>query len=293
MPLLQSIGEPIGDCSILPTFLLCRFARNKVVVALSGEGGDELFAGYDPFRALRLAEFYSKLVPGIIHPAIRFLASRLPHSNKNMSWDFKLQRTLRGLSYPNHLWNPVWLGALEPTDIEALFLEATDPEMLYSEAISLWDSNSNLDIVDKTLEFYTCMYLQDNILVKADRASMQNSLEIRLPFLDNNVVDFVRCLPHQMKYCNGVTKYILKKSLQGILPKQIIERKKKGFGIPISSWLKDYNPPSLGNDIRWDRDWLKRQWYEHKKGKQDNRHLLFSHLALSTIMFDVTIGSSE
>ncbi len=236
--IFDRLDEPQGDSSLLPTWLLCRFARERVTVALGGDGGDELFAGYDPFRALRAAGVYSRLVPKPLHQAIRFLAAKLPVSHRNMSWDFKIKRTLRGLSHPPALWNPVWLGALEPSELHALTDSSFSIEEIYSEAITSWESCASRDPVDRTLQFFTEIYLQDGILAKADRASMMNSLEVRSPFLDIEVANFARRLPHRFKLRNGETKYLLKKAAAGLLPDDIIHRKKKGFGTPVGAWLK-------------------------------------------------------
>src|SRR5262249_43382335 len=155
------------------------------------------------------------------------------------SFDFKVRRTLTGLSYPPELWNPVWLSPVEPDAMKELFEAPMAPEDLYSEAIECWNANSELDAIDRTLEFYTNFYLQDDILLKVDRAAMMNSLESRAVFLDNDVVDFCQRLPHQWKFRNGERKYLLKKAMSGVLPKDILSRAKKGFGIPLAQWLKD------------------------------------------------------
>ena len=242
------LDEPVADSSLTPTFLLCQTARQQVTVALGGDGADELFAGYDPFRALKFAERYSRWVSRPMHQAIRLLAARLPTSQKNINLGFILKRTLRGLSYPAKIWNPVWMGPLEPLELNELFAEKIDPEEVYSEAIELWEANSGKNIVDRTLEFYTKLYFQNDILVKLDRASMMNSLEVRSPYLDVDFVDFVRRIPWAYKYRNGQTKYIFKKAMEPVLPKDIIYRKKKGFGSPIGSWFKNrtlvFNPNS-------------------------------------------------
>ena len=236
--ILDRLDEPQGDSSLLPTWLLCRFARTKVTVALSGDGGDELFAGYDPFRALRLASLYQKTVPRPIHAALRLLAARLPVSHKNISLDFKIKRTLRGLDHPAKLWNPVWLGALEPSDLSRLTQSRFSIEEIYSEAIESWVSCAATDPVDRTLQFYTEIYLQDGILAKADRASMMNSLEVRSPFLDIEVANFARRLPHHFKLRGKTTKYLLKRAAEKLLPREIVHRKKKGFGSPVGAWLR-------------------------------------------------------
>ncbi|HEY9073520.1 MAG TPA: asparagine synthetase B family protein, partial [Desulfobaccales bacterium] len=207
--IIRKLDEPMGDSSLLPTYLLCRETRQEVTVALGGDGGDELFAGYDPFRALRWAQLYEKFIPRTIHAAIRLVAARLPTSFANLSLDFKIKRALRGLSYPRFLWNSVWLGPLEPSELEDLFREPTDIEEVYEEAIQAWENCPQTDLIDKTLQFYVNLYLQDDILVKADRASMMNSLEVRSPFLDIDLVNFVRRIPSSYKFRQGQTKYLL------------------------------------------------------------------------------------
>ncbi|MCK9588274.1 MAG: asparagine synthase (glutamine-hydrolyzing) [Terrimicrobiaceae bacterium] len=232
------LDEPQGDGSLLPTWLLARFARNKVTVALGGDGGDELFAGYDPFRALQLAGLYSRVVPRPVHEGLKMLAGFLPVSHANISLDFKIKRTLRGLSHDARLWNPVWLGALEPSELQCLTDSHFDIGDIYSEAIHAWETCHNDDPVDRTLQFYTEIYLQDGILQKADRASMMNSLEVRSPFLDIEVADFARKLPHRYKLRGNTTKYLLKLAAKPLLPEVIVRRKKKGFGSPVGKWLR-------------------------------------------------------
>ena len=260
------LDEPQGDASLLPTWLLCRFARTKVTVALSGDGGDELFAGYDPFRALQLASLYQKTVPRPVHEALRLLAARLPVSHQNISLDFKIKRTLRGLDHAPRLWNPVWLGALEPADLARLTQSRFSIEEIYSEAIESWESCSSTAPVDRTLQFYTEIYLQDGILAKADRASMMNSLEVRSPLLDIEVADFARRLPHTFKLRGKTTKYLLKRAAERLLPREIVHRKKKGFGSPIGAWLRSGRiAPDPSNPL------LRDHLASHLAGRSDER----------------------
>ena len=277
--IVARLDEPIGDGSLLPTYLLSRFTRQHVTVALGGDGGDELFAGYDPFRALRKAELYAKLVPRPIHAGIRHLAARLPVSHANVSFDFKVKRTLMGLSYPPPLWNAVWMSALEPRDIDALFREPTPIEDLYSEAIEAWDRCAQPNIVDRALQFWTNLYLQDGILAKVDRASMMCSLEARSPFLDIEVDDLARRIPWQLKLRGGTTKWILKRALAPLLPKEIIDRPKKGFGMPIGRWFSegkfDFDPASAAPPL--DPAFIARKLAEHRERRADHRLFLWSY----------------
>lgn len=287
---IARLDEPMGDSSLLPTYLLCRETRKHVTVALSGDGGDELFAGYDPFHALRLAEAYNTLVPKPVHCGIRMAIARLPVSHRNISLDFKLKRTLRGLSYPKYLWNSVWLGPLEPSELDELFQEPTDIEDVYSEAIEYWESCPQNNLVDKTLQFYTKLYLQDDILVKADGASMMNSLEVRAPFLDIELVDFVRKIPYSWKYHNGQTKYILKKALEPVLPDHILYRSKKGFGVPMGKWIRDgsFAFDKCGCYRTLASRFIMRKAEQHRQGRTDQRAFLWNVWLLSSWLEPVT-----
>jgi asparagine synthase (glutamine-hydrolysing) len=268
--ILAKLDEPQGDGSLLPTWLLSRFTRRHVTVALGGDGGDELFAGYDPFLALRKAEAYSKLVPGPLHVAIRLLAAQLPVSHANISLDFKIKRTLRGLGHPAARWNPVWLGALEPGEIADFLGSPVDPEELYSEAIAAWEGCPQRDVVDRTLQFYTKIYLQDGILAKVDRATMMNSLEARAPLLDIEIADFARRLPHRYKLRGGTTKYLLKHAAARVLPAEIIHRKKKGFGSPIGPWFRTGRLAVKSPDR-----FVQNRFARHRAGKMDDRLFLW------------------
>jgi asparagine synthase (glutamine-hydrolysing) len=279
---LARLDEPLGDSSLLPTYLLNRFTRQHVTVALGGDGGDELFAGYDPFRALGKAQFYQALIPHPIHQGLRALFNRLPVSHANMSLDFKIKRTLRGLSYRPSFWLPVWMGSLDPVDLEELFDGPIVLEDLYSEAIEQWEACPQTDLVDKTLQFYAKLYLQDDIMVKVDRASMMHSLEIRAPFLDIELVDFVRRIPSSYKLRQGTTKYILKKALEPVLPREILYRTKKGFGSPIGAWFKNGTLQMNGNRTSLlQNNFIREKTAAHLAGKSDERAFLWNTYVLN------------
>jgi asparagine synthase (glutamine-hydrolysing) len=277
---LGRLDEPLGDPSILPTYLLSAFTRDHVTVALSGDGGDELFAGYDPFKALHPARVYERLIPKVLHNQIRCLADLLPVSTRNMAIDFKIKRSLMGLSYPREIWNPVWMSPVEPRDMAELFQTPLRAEDLYAEAITQWQSSSG-DLVDRTLEYFTNLYLVDDILTKMDRTSMMVSLESRAVFLDNDLVEFCRRLPNRFKYRNGERKYLLKKAMQGLLPNEILARRKKGFGIPLAKWLRssfqDWPETSIPGI---NSQWVKRRQQSHRAGKADHRLLLWCWMSL-------------
>lgn len=283
--LLGKLDEPLGDASIIPAYLLSKFTRKFVTVALSGDGGDELFAGYDPFKALAPARIYDRFVPSRVHLVLRHLIGKIPISTANMSIDFKLRRTLTGLSHPQPLWNPTWLAPLEPGEINELFERPLPPEELYEEVLELWHSGENKDLVDRTLEFYTKFYLQDDILMKVDRAAMMNSLETRAVYLDNDLVEFCRRLPNRFKLRRGERKFLLRRALQGLVPDDVLNRRKKGFGIPLAKWLKTMptDPPLAPiNGVRMER--VAERWMEHRAAISDQRLFLWSWLTLQSVV---------
>jgi asparagine synthase (glutamine-hydrolysing) len=282
---LGRLDEPLADASLLPTHLLCAFTRKQATVALSGDGGDELFAGYDPFLAMKPAVIYSLIMPRAGHGAVRWLADRLPISYRNMSVDFKLRRSLMGLSHAASMWLPVWMAPLDPRDAAELFEAPLRLEDLYSEAIALWEANPRKSMIDQGLEFFTRFYLQDNILVKVDRAAMMCSLETRAVFLDNDLVDFCRRLPSRFKLRGSVRKYLLKKVARRLLPSSIVDRKKKGFGIPLAKWMREVPTAVPLSPIRGvHTSYAKRTFAAHRSGRDDHRLFLWSWLAIQGLV---------
>jgi asparagine synthase (glutamine-hydrolysing) len=279
------IDEPLGDSSLLPTYLLCRHTREHVTVALGGDGADELFAGYAPFKALRWARLYKRFIGNRLHGAIVAMASRLPVSHGYLSLDLKVKRTLRGLSYPAKLWNPVWMSPLSADEMAELFNEPVNLEEVFSEAIAAWDEAKSTNDVDRTLSFFTKLYLQDDILTKVDRASMLNSLEVRAPFLDIDLVDRVRRMPADLKLRGATSKYILRKALRNVVPAQTLERQKQGFAVPIGSWFArqevtfntGVHEPYSNSKFR------KKKLEEHVEGVTDHRWFLWSQWAFDAV----------
>jgi len=199
-------------------------------------------------------------------------------SHANISLDFKIKRTLRGLDHAPRLWNPVWLGALAPSDLARLTESRFSIEEIYSESIEAWESCQSLSLVDRTLQFYTEIYLQDGILAKADRASMMNSLEVRSPFLDIEVADFARRLPNEYKLRGGTTKYLLKRAVEKLLPSDIIHRRKKGFGMPVGAWLRDGRLGPVS-----DSPMIAEKLAAHRSGRSDERLFLWCELVWQAV----------
>ena len=197
-----------------------------------------------------------------------------------MTLDYRLTRTLRGLSYPPSLWNPVWIGPLEPSDLQACFDDAASIERVYEDAIELWDGCVQPGLVERTLQFFVKLYLQDDILAKVDRAGMMNSLEVRSPFLDLDLVNFVRRLPTRFKLRRGRTKYLLREAMRPFLPSWIIDRPKHGFAVPMAQWLREdwlgtFAP--LPRGIR--AEFVRRKVMAHQRRQRKQRRVSLEPLA--------------
>jgi asparagine synthase (glutamine-hydrolysing) len=284
------LDEPMADASILPTYLLSKFTREFVTVALGGDGGDELFAGYPTYLAHKLAWQYERFL-GNLHPVINFLGDLLPVSDNNISFDFKVKKFLSGIGYPDGIRNSVWLGSFSFQDIGKVVsseilnyydrIKLIEEISSYKEGIPIKDPLTFLQYLDLKL------YLQESILVKVDRASMACSLEVRAPFLDYELVEFVMGLPSGLKLKGLTSKYILKKVMKNILPREVIQRKKKGFGVPIAKWVKGPLKDFFGDLLSPDR--IKREGFlnpeyvasllqDHLLNKKDNRKQLWTLL---------------
>jgi len=231
------LDEPLADASIIPTYLLSKFTRRHVTVALGGDGGDELFAGYPTFQAHRMAAFYK--VPRVLHErVIRPLAELLPVSTANFSFDFKVKRFLRGLDRRPEIRDQIWTGSFAPLEQRAL-LAGSAPEIdAYGDVEAAEKNCPSATGMERLIYLYCKFYLQDCILTKVDRASMACSLEARAPFLDYTFVEFVNSIPFRLKLKGLTTKYILKKAMRDKLPPEILARRKKGFGIPVGKWFR-------------------------------------------------------
>jgi len=287
--MLGRLDEPIADSSLVACYLLFRHVRRHLPVVLSGDGGDELFAGYETFKGLRWAKLYNSLVPKPLRSTMSFVAGLLPVSHRYMSLDFKIKRMLSGLREEPGLWNPAWIGPLAPRDLAAALAVPARTEEVYEDAIAAWNATANQpgggDLVDRTLQFYTRLYLTDDVLVKSDRTAMMHSVEARAPFLDIDVVDLARRIPSNLKLRNGTTKYILKAAMTGLLPDWVLTRKKQGFGVPVGQWLakgglKLEPPADSGYSIA--RPMLEKMLAEHKRFAADHRFALWAQLVLQS-----------
>ncbi|HET6281532.1 MAG TPA: asparagine synthase (glutamine-hydrolyzing) [Polyangia bacterium] len=295
------LDEPIGDGSIVPTHLLARFARRHVTVALGGDGGDELFAGYPTFQAERVAALLWDKAPPVVGRAASMLAGVaarvLPASTGYMSPAFKLRQFMRAASAAEggppspERRHQSWLGSFEPHAA----LAALAPELRQHVGGPLYDVVDRRmaecpaqDARDRLMWFYARGYLGDGVLTKVDRATMAVGLEARAPLLDTGVIALA-CRIHPSLRLHGMTtKYLLKRAVRGLLPDAIIDRKKQGFAMPVGTWLRGplrglleetLSEPQLRATGLFDPQPIRRLVAEHLGGRADHRKPLWTLLA--------------
>ncbi len=294
MEILPSIwsmmDEPFADASLLPTFLLSHFTKERVTVALSGDGGDEVFAGYPMYFAHKIVNY----IPIWTYSILRYLSKRLPVKFNNMSLDFKFNQFCKGLGHSPNLRHQYWLGSFDKMEKNINFTkEFNDQINNYDNLENILEESLSNDFDQNDWEKHLYQdfqfYLQDDMLVKVDRASMTHSLEVRVPYLDHNIVEFMASVPKKLKYPSITSKYLLKALGEKYLPKSIVNRSKKGFGIPVADWLLTSlkspmeeivrNPDSFINSI-FDKKYTLRLMKEHLSKKHNNRKLLWTLFTL-------------
>jgi asparagine synthase (glutamine-hydrolysing) len=231
--------QPFGDSSAIPTYLVSKMAREYVTVVLTGDGSDELFAGYDRFQAAVLSGVYEQL-PDIAHKAIGGALRYLPESTEYGGLVRSANRFVSAATLPLSERYLSWVRYVPGHWVVGLLNEDAERAVLthYRSLFGSSSANGADDIVAQLLDVNLRTYLVDDLLVKADRASMAASLEARSPFLDHQLVNFVAGIPASLKLKRGTSKYILKKALRCVLPDKIIDRKKHGFGVPVGAWFR-------------------------------------------------------
>ncbi|GIU74946.1 MAG: asparagine synthetase B [Bryobacteraceae bacterium] len=228
--------EPSADAGALPVWYLSRMTRQHVKVALSGEGGDELFGGYLTYRADALAA-RARRFPAWMRRAALACARLLPVSDEKISFEYKLKRFLEGTLLDANDAHFYWNGSLDEETRRALYDAARYPrpgELMHklpTEAFLGGELNRFLWVDQK-------YYLPDDILYKCDRMSMAHSLEVRPPFLDHRIVEFAARLPEDFKVRGPVLKFVLRELMRGKLPPAVLERPKEGFDIPAHRWFR-------------------------------------------------------
>ncbi len=231
--------EPSGDAGALPLWFLAAMSRKDVTVLLSGEGADELFAGYVTYRADR-HNAMARRTPEFIRKVALACANHLPVSDEKISFEYKVKRFLQGSLLTPELAHVFWNGTFSESEKQCFF-RYSDTKPL--EAITA--NGTHRSLLRHALDFDQRYYLPDDILYKVDRISMAHSLEARPPFLDTRIVDFANSLPDDFKLRGSQTKYVLRRLMRDKLPKAILQRPKVGFDIPVHDWFRGVLKPLL------------------------------------------------
>jgi asparagine synthase (glutamine-hydrolysing) len=225
--ILENMDEPFGDSSLLPTYLLSKITRQKVTVALSGDAGDEVFGGYDTYKAYKYAQYFPKALLRLA----RYCADLIGPSDKKVTFAFKVKRFLRDFGGSVNRRHLDWMATFNDSQRQKLL------DQHFVPAESLISCNYGKDLLSIQLNDIH-NYLAEDILKKVDTASMLNSLEVRVPFLDHQLLPLVLSLPEKYKVSLFETKRTLKRIASDYLPKKITHRLKRGFTVPISRWIK-------------------------------------------------------
>ncbi|MDD5423157.1 MAG: asparagine synthase (glutamine-hydrolyzing), partial [Candidatus Omnitrophica bacterium] len=240
--ILDLLDEPFADSSIIPTYIVSRFTRKHVTVALGGDGGDELFLGYPSFLAHKINGYFSALPLGLRKKLLEAMVGMTATSNDYMSLNFKARRFLRGLGFPEDVRHQVWIGSFTSEEQKKMFLPdkaAAGESDIYAPTRKFFYNAKDLSPLDQAMYIYVKTYMTDDILAKVDRASMANSLEVRAPFLDPDFAKFAASIPCNYKLRHFNTKWILKEALKGKLPAKTLSKSKQGFAVPVAKWLKE------------------------------------------------------
>lgn len=289
--LIRHYGEPYADSSALPTYYLSKMTSEFVKVALSGDGGDENFAGYDRYYALKFMRWF-KYIPN----EVKTLSLKILDIGKESDSKSKikrLKRLIQGSLYPDNQVYSQWMTAFSRDDIESLYSQAMLEVLAEGEPhnylIKLFKHSTAHDLVEKAMDVDIHSYLPFDLLVKVDIASMANSLEVRCPFLDHKFMEFVASIPFEYKLNGRIKKYVLKKAFSGIIPEEIFSRRKTGFGIPASRWFR-HDLKEYISDVLLSRKSLERGYFKpdaiktllskHVSGRVDHSNKLWTLLML-------------
>jgi len=288
---LSYIDEPYGDGSAIPTYYLSEIAKDEVVVVLSGEGGDEAFAGYETYAAYKVSRWFSK-IPGFIrNKVIAPVINKLPVSDKKLSLEFKLKRFLGGQNLSpeqSHLW---WRIVLTESQKSDLYSENITNSSTVKPSVRHFTENYKKsqasDTLSKLMHIDSTIFLPDDLMIKNDRMTMAHSLEARVPFTDPELTSFLASVPPKLKMKHMRKKHIMRLAMKDKLPNSIINKKKVGLEMPYSKWLKNellelmmkyLGPENINNTGLFKPERVKGLIDEHLSGKRDNGRALWGML---------------
>jgi len=282
--------EPLVDGSFLPTYALSRFAREQVTVVLGGDGGDELFCGYPTYLVERWLPTLHR-APRALVSALGGLIQRLPRSAGYAGLDVLLTQLCRGLPYSPSVRMQVLLGGLIPPERAALLSRdvraACAGREPYDLIGAIMAASGASGRIEQAIYQHCKFYLAGQSLPNVDRASMACGLEVRAPFLDHAMVELAGRIPESLKLRGLTMKHILKRALRGVLPREVLERRKQGFGVPLASWLRgplrslmqEWLEPGRVADVGlFEPATVRRLISEHLSGRRNHHKILWSLL---------------
>ncbi|MDQ4129501.1 MAG: asparagine synthase C-terminal domain-containing protein, partial [Actinomycetota bacterium] len=281
--------QPFGDSSAVPTYLLSELTRSHVTVALCGDGGDELFAGYERFAGALLLDLYRRVPEAVRKPLSSALAT-LPATTARG----RLARLRRFMAHASREVPDAYLGWVNVVPErwrQDLLGEATNwgVEDYYAK----WERTSGADLLDRLLDLNLRTYLLDDLLPKVDRMSMAHALEVRSPFLDHELVEYALRLPRAARVCGTSGKRVLKEAVKDLLPDKLLNRPKRGFAVPLDRWfrsdLRPYLEAAVGSPGARLRSYVKgdaldRLLGEHQAGVANHRDTLWTLLTLEVFL---------
>ena len=291
--LVEHYGEPFADSSAIPTYYVARETRKHVTVALNGDGGDESFAGYERYAAMRFAEVYHRIPAVVRDTVMRQAIELLPSSETKRSRVRDVKRFVQAASLPKVERYLRLVSVFDSGAKQDLYSEDFRQQTQSAATVNLlgpWFARANgSGVVDAALLADIMTYLPNDLLVKVDIATMAVSLEARSPFLDHHVMEFAASLPEKLKLRGLTTKYLLKRILRKLLPAENLDRRKMGFGVPIGHWFRGELQPFLRETLLAERalkrglfkpEGIKRLVELHTNGERDYAHQLWTLLML-------------
>jgi asparagine synthase (glutamine-hydrolysing) len=286
-------NEPFADSSAIPTYYVSKMTRDFVTVALNGDGGDESFAGYERYLADKLADYYRKVPPFVRECIVRKAVDKLPYSTNRRNFFRRLKRFVKGISEIPERRYVRWICFFDNEMKDDLYTDSFKELNHECDSVDLtvkWYERADAEqFLDRTLFVDVMSYLPEDLLVKVDIASMAHSLEARSPFLDHKIMEFAASLPPNLKLRGMETKYLLKQTVSDIVPREILHRKKMGFGVPLDVWFRN-DLKEMTFDVLLDQKSVERGYFrkeyvskmldEHVSGRYDHSYRIWALLFL-------------
>ncbi len=291
--LVEHFDEPFADVSAIPTFLVCQMAQQRVTVALGGDGGDELFGGYDAYLAQQMSLKYARMPALMRRGLIEPLARGLRPTTQKKGLVNRVKRFVEGMQHPEAVGHARWMVFLNAQEKRLLYTDgfrsALEGRSGYEPILEAASRYAHLDGLSRAMAVDIATYLPDDILVKVDRTSMATSLEVRAPLLDQAVAELAARMPASMKIRGKTTKVVFREAMRPLLPAETLNKPKQGFSIPVKNWLRHELRDMMQSFLAPER--LKQHGYvepavvdgwvrEHLDGKENHAHRLWCLMML-------------